>query len=107
VNGPARSRWGEKSASRLLARYQHLESIPDSAAAWDVDVRGAAALAASLRAHREEAALYRTLATLRTDAPIAEDLDDLRWRGPRPEALGALEALLGFPALTATALKNV
>jgi 5'-3' exonuclease len=104
---PGLPRWGEKSASRLLARYQHLESIPDDAAAWDVDVRGAAALAASLRAHRVEAALYRTLATLRTDVPIAEDLDDLRWRGPRPEALGALEAVLGFPALTATALKNV
>jgi len=53
-------------------------------------VRGAGSLAASLREHREEAYLYRRLATLRTDVPITEDLDDLRWRGARREELTRL-----------------
>jgi len=92
---PGVPRWGEKSASTVLGRYERIESIPDSAAKWDVAVRGAAGLAESLRAHREPAALYRTLATLRTDVPLGESLDDLRWRGPRREALGPLEAVLG------------
>jgi 5'-3' exonuclease len=92
---PGVPRWGGRSASALLARYGHLESIPDSPGAWDVAVRGAAALAGSLRAHREEVFLYRTLATLRTDVPLAEELEDLRWRGPRPDLAGPLEAVLG------------
>jgi 5'-3' exonuclease len=92
---PGVPRWGETSASRVLARYRRLESIPDDAGAWDVEVRGAAGLAGSLRAHREEAALYRTLATLRTDVPLEEGLDDLRWRGDRAEEMGALRAELG------------
>jgi hypothetical protein len=66
-----------------------------------VTVRGAAALAASLEAHREEAALYRTLATVRTDVPLAEGLDDLRVRGPRPELVAALGARLGDARLAA------
>ena len=41
----------------------------------------------SLREHREEAYLYRRLATLRVDAPIAEELDDLRWQGARQQEL--------------------
>ena len=82
--------WGEKSASAVLARYGTLEAIPDDAARWDVDVRGRERLAASLREGRAEAALYRHLATLRTDVPLAEGLADLEWRGaPR----GELEAL--------------
>ncbi len=83
---PGVPRWGAKSASVLLARYEHLEAIPDDETQWSVAVRGAAALAESLRAHREEARLYRRLATLRTDVPVAEQIDDLRWRGAlRPE----------------------
>jgi hypothetical protein len=53
-------------------------------------VRGAAALAASLRDHRDDAALYRLLATLRVDVPLTEQLDDLRWLGARREELTAL-----------------
>jgi 5'-3' exonuclease len=78
---PGVPRWGGKSASALLARYGHLEAIPDQETQWTVVVRGAAALAESLREHREEAILYRRLATLRTDVPLAEGIDDLRWRG--------------------------
>ena len=83
---PGVPRWGSKSASALLARYDHLEAIPDDATQWDVAVRGAASLGRSLREHRQEALLYRRLATLRTDVPLAEQIDDLRWRGAlRPE----------------------
>jgi 5'-3' exonuclease len=84
---PGIPRWGEKSAAAVLAAYGHLELIPDRESEWQVPVRGAAALAASLRQHRDEAFLYRRLATLRTDVPLAEDLEDLRWRGARREEL--------------------
>jgi len=87
---PGVPRWGGKSASALLARYGHLESIPDRESEWQVTVRGAAALAASLREHRDEVYLYRRLATLRVDVPLTEQLDDLRWRGARREELTTL-----------------
>lgn len=76
--------WGAKSAAAVLARYGRLEEIPDDAAAWDVKVRGAARLAAALAAARDDAALFRDLATLRTNVPVLDAVDDLRWRGPRP-----------------------
>lgn len=87
---PGIPRWGAKSAATLLARYGTLESIPDDHASWDVPVRGAKALADNLRAGREDAALFRRLATLRLDVPITESLDELRWRGPDEQALQRL-----------------
>ena len=92
---PGVPRWGAKSASALLARYGRLEAIPEDEGRWEVGVRGATALAESLRAHREEARLYRTLATLRTDVPLACGLDELCYRGARRTDLEALEARLG------------
>jgi 5'-3' exonuclease len=92
---PGVPRFGEKSASAVLGRYLHLEAIPDDASRWDVKVRGAPALAASLAEHREAAGLYRTLATVRTDVPLQEDLEALRWRGPQAEALAAMGERLG------------
>ena len=53
----------------------------DDAADWQVQVRGAKGLAEVLRERRADAELYRQLATLRTDVPLQESLDDLRWRG--------------------------
>jgi 5'-3' exonuclease len=82
--------WGEKSAGAVLFRYGRLEAIPDDPAAWDVAVRGRDRLAASLRERRAEAELYRTLATLRCDVPLAESLEDLEWRGAHR---GDLEAV--------------
>lgn len=67
---PGLARWGEKSASTVLAHYRHIEQIPDDPRAWQVNVRGAPALAAVLAGARAEATLYRQLATLREDAPL-------------------------------------
>jgi 5'-3' exonuclease len=78
--------WGDKSASAVVARYGTLEAIPAQAGDWDVPgLRGAPALAATLRERMDEALLYRDLARLRTTAdgvPIPQaDVDELRWRG--------------------------
>lgn len=73
--------WGAKSAATVLARWGHLDAIPADPAAWEVKVRGAEGLAATLEAQRAAATLYVRLATLATDVPLAEDLDALRWRG--------------------------
>jgi 5'-3' exonuclease len=86
---PGVPRWGAKSASAVLGAYEHLEAIPDDPRAWSVKVRGADALAASLRGHRDGAQLFRQLATLREDVPLRESLDDLRWRGPKLDMLAA------------------
>ena len=82
--------WGAKSTSLVLGHYKTIEAIPDEAKQWDVQVRGRDRLAAALAERREEAALYRRLATLRTDVPLAEGLDDLEWRGPHQAELEAL-----------------
>jgi len=92
---PGIARWGAKSAATVLGKLVHLESISDDHRAWGVKVRGAAALAQNLREHREDALLYRTLATLRTDVPITESLDELRWTGPDRSALASLCEELG------------
>ncbi len=92
---PGVARWGAKSASTVLGKLIHLEDIPDGHENWGVKVRGAATLAQNLREHRDDAMLYRTLATLRTDVPIAESLDELRWTGPDRPALESLCEELG------------
>jgi 5'-3' exonuclease len=96
---PGLARWGAKSAATLLAHYEHLEAIPDDVREWAVPVRGAPALAESLRAARDEAMLYRTLARLRTDAPLPESIADLEWRGADRNALEALCQELGATGL--------
>ncbi len=82
---PGLAGWGAKSAAAVLARYGRLEAIPGDPADWDAPVRGAARLAAALAGGREDAMLFRDLATLRTDAEVFADAGELRWRGPRPE----------------------
>ena len=77
--------WGEKASGALLGRYAHLERIPAKSTEWTVPVRGAARLSAVLEENRALALLFRTLATLRTDVPVFNAVEDLRWRGPRPE----------------------
>jgi len=92
---PGIARWGAKSASTVLGKLLHLENISDDHEQWGVKVRGGAALAHNLSEQRDDAILYRTLATLRTDVPIEESLDDLRWKGPNRPALEALCEELG------------
>jgi 5'-3' exonuclease len=76
--------WGAKSASTVLARYEHLDAIPQDASEWEVTVRGAPKLATALADGRKEVELFRTLATLRDDAPVGA-VDDWRWHGPTAE----------------------
>jgi 5'-3' exonuclease len=90
--------WGARSAATVLARYRHLEEIPKAAAQWDVPMRGAARLAATLVEQWERALLFRRLATLRADAPIGVDVERLRWNGPRAE-FAAWAERLGAPML--------
>ena len=92
---PGVPRWGARSAAAALAVHRHLDRIPANPAEWTFRVRGAAALAEQLAAHREQARLYRTLATLREDVPLAESLEDLRWRGADRALLEAECAALG------------
>lgn len=73
--------FGEKSASALLAHYGTIEAIPDLAHRWQVEVRGAKRLAGNLAERRDDALLYKRLATLVEDVPLEESLDDLEWRG--------------------------
>lgn len=74
--------WGARSAAAMLARYGSLEEIPADPAGWDVPVRGAAALAETLRERLPEVLLYRTLARVRIDAPIPQLVPaDLLWAG--------------------------
>lgn len=75
--------WGARSAALVLDHYHHLEAIPERAALWQVKVRGAPQLAATLVTDRDRALLFRDLATLRTDAPLFASVSELRWRGPR------------------------
>ncbi len=92
--------FGEKTAAAVLSEYRHLEHIPADARQWRVKVRGADRLAEALHARRDEALLFRKLATLVEDVPLEESLDDLRWTGvpKRPftewcEQLGAEKLL--------------
>jgi 5'-3' exonuclease len=92
--------WGAVSAAAVLRRYPHLEEIPDSVARWDLSIRGAAALGASLRERREEALLYRELATLRLDTPIPQTSpEELRWTGVPREPFERLVEVLAAPQL--------
>jgi len=80
--------FGEKGAGLLIGAYEHLEAIPIRDADWSIRPRGAAQLAATLAERREEALLYRRLATLVETAPVSESLEELRFRGvPRDQFL--------------------
>jgi 5'-3' exonuclease len=93
--------FGPRTAATLLARWGSIDAIPGDAAAWEVPVRGADRLARTLAECREEAVLYRRLATLRTDVPLGEEVTDLEWRGADRPALDAIAAELGvrLPAI--------
>ncbi len=77
--------WGAKSAASVLARYGHIEDIPDDPEQWDVKVRGAKKLAATLAEQRDDALLFRKIATVVRDADGVGPVDTWLWQGPKPE----------------------
>jgi 5'-3' exonuclease len=88
---PGLKGWGAKSSAAVLAKYVHLEAIPSDSREWRVNAANAGALADTLSRERDRALLFRKLATLRTDIPLFDDVDQLRWNGHASQ----------FPALAA------
>jgi 5'-3' exonuclease len=76
--------WGAKSTAAVLAKFGHIEDIPADWREWHVNAAGAGALANTLAQQRDQALLFRTLATLRTDLPLFDNVEQLRWNGPTP-----------------------
>jgi 5'-3' exonuclease len=92
--------WGAKSAAAILRRWGHLEDIPADPVTWDAGIRGAPKLNAVLREQFELALLFRRIATVETDAPVSESVDELRWTGPPdPDAFAAMCDKLDAPNL--------
>lgn len=81
---PGVAGWGAKASALTLSQYRHLEDIPKDWHEWHPSIRKAQSLSASLFSAWNDALLFRTLATLRLDAPVFETVEDLRWKGPRP-----------------------
>ena len=90
--------WGARSAATVLARFGHIEEIPERAADWNLNLRNAGQLAATLVRERKAVLLFRTLATLRTDAPLFERAAEIAWPGPHPEFADHAERI-GAPAM--------
>ena len=88
--------WGAKSAAAVLHRFGTIDAIPESPLDWNLPVRNASRLALTLTTHRNEAILYRTLATLRTESNANQTLDELEWQGVQREAFIGLCDELGL-----------
>jgi 5'-3' exonuclease len=91
--------WGAKSAAAVLARFGHLEAIPEDWQQWHVNVMNPGRLAQTLARERERALLFRKLATLRTDITLFKSVDDLHWKGPTPAFKPLAARLDGLPSL--------
>ena len=85
--------WGAKSSAAMLTKYAHLEDFPPELAQWEVKLRGAKRLYENFSAHRDQAYLFRRLTRLRSDVPLAEELDDLRWKGPSEDFASFCQSL--------------
>jgi 5'-3' exonuclease len=77
--------WGAKSTAAVLARFVHLEQIPENADEWKAGVGSSSQLNRTLREQWDHALLFRDLATLRTSAQLFNNVDALRWTGPTAE----------------------
>ena len=95
--------WGAKTTAAVLARYGHLESIPDAPGQWDVPIRGAAALASTLAGSRDLALLFRDLATLRREPAVIGAAAELKWPGPTADFGRLCREVLDAPSLPARA----
>lgn len=82
---PGLAGWGAKSSAAVLAKFLHLEKVPLDSREWHVNVSSAATLAGTLAREMKNALLFRRLATLRTDIPLFEDIEQLRWKGETRE----------------------
>ncbi len=102
---PGLAGWGARSAAAVLARYGHLESIPDEPGRWDVPIRGVVKLASTLASSRELATLFRDLATLRVEPLVVASVDDLLWGGPGTEFVTLCSRTLEMPSLAARAVR--
>ena len=96
---PGITGWGMKTAAAVLRVYGSIEQIPKDASRWTLKLRGADRLAATLAACRDDAVLYKRLATLRADVPIRETLADLEWHGVKRVEYQDLCQQLGFGEL--------
>jgi 5'-3' exonuclease len=81
---PGIAGWGTKAAAVVLSQYPHLEDIPKDWKQWHPSIKRARTLAESIFSAWDDALLFRTLATLRLDAPVFDTVEDLLWKGPRP-----------------------
>jgi 5'-3' exonuclease len=102
---PGLSGWGAKTTATVLARYRHLEAIPDAPGQWDVPARGVPGLAATLAAHRDLALLFRDLATLRTSPAVIDSVEELEWRGPAPGFASICDEVLDAQAVSVRAYR--
>ena len=76
---------GAKTAASLINRYGHIEQFPDGVLASKLT--GSSEQNKVKRSNRElsnleRALLFKNLATLRTDASLFRNVDELRWKGP-------------------------
>ena len=90
---PGLQGWGAKSSSNVLAVYNHIEHIPEDPEKWEVSVRGAKKLAATLNENQSLALLFRQIATLIYDAPTFGSIDELHWEGPGSDFVQIAEKL--------------
>lgn len=82
---PGLAGWGAKSTAAVLSRYGHIEAIPASFLDWGVSVANPRGLSKVLNEQRQHAYLFRDLATLRTDIPLFDSVEELRWKGESAE----------------------
>ena len=96
---PGIPRWGAKSTALVLQRYGKIEDIPLDVARWDIRPRGAATMVKNLADRLDDSILYKKLATLRTDVPLPESLDGLKWKGVKRKEFEELCNTLGSPRM--------
>ena len=96
---PGIPRWGAKSTAIVLDRYGKIEDIPLDISQWDIRPRGAATLVKNLAERLDNAIFYRKLATLRTDVPLLQRLDDLEWQGVKIKEFEELCDALDAPRM--------
>lgn len=92
---PGLAGWGAKSSAAVLHRYDHIENIPPDGSDWEVDVRGSAKLAMTLRENLDLALLFRRIATVERDAPTITTVQELAWTGPTEDLVAVCDQIDG------------